>query len=493
MNRQLKRVTRLVFLMFFVLFLAMTIIQFFAADDLRADARNQRTMKNSFAIERGPILVAGEAIAVSEPTDDEYKFTRVYPKGSLYAAVTGYFSRYQGATGIEAAMNQELSGESSSMFLDRINRIISGQPPQGSAVELTLNPAVQQVATDALAGVNGAIVALDPKTGKVLAMVSSPSYDPNSLSGNNDEQIIATYNELDDNPDHPLVNRAINGDLYHPGSTFKLIDAAAALETGKYTPDSTFPNPASFQLPQSDAVMMNASRTACGPGATVSMRQALVYSCNIPFAELAIEVNRNTITQMAKAFGFEQDLSVPLEVTPSQFPTVIDDAQLALASIGQLDVRATPLQIAMVSAAIANNGQLMKPQLVEGVVAPNLSTQTGFASEVFATPVSESTAQTLNAMMQAVVTEPGGTAAKAAIPGVAVAAKTGTAENGTDESGNDKPFTLWFTGFAPANDPKVAIAVVIENGGGAKYNYQATSYDLASLIGKQVMEAVLAQ
>lgn len=493
MNRQLKRVTRLIFLMFFVLFLAMTIIQFFAADDLRADARNQRTMKNSFAIERGPILVGGEAVAISEPTSDEYKFTRVYPKGSLYAAVTGYFSRYQGASGIEAAMNRELSGESSSMFLDRINRIISGQPPQGSAVELTLNPAVQQVATDALAGVNGAVVALDPKTGKVLAMVSSPSFDPNLLSGNDDQQIIATYNELDENPDHPLVNRAISGDLYHPGSTFKLIDAAAALETGNYTPDSTFENPATFQLPQSSAVMMNASRTTCGQGATVSMRQALVLSCNIPFAELAIELNRNTITKMAKAFGFEKDLSIPLGVTPSQFPTVIDDAQLALASIGQLDVRATPLQIAMVSAAIANNGQLMKPQLVAGVVAPNLSTQTGFASELFATPISDQTALTLNSMMQSVVSEPNGTAAKAAIPGVAVAGKTGTAENGTDDSGQDKPFTLWFTGFAPANDPKVAIAVVIENGGGPQYNYQATSYDLASLIGKQVMEAVLAQ
>ena len=493
MNRQLKRVTRLVFAMFFVLFLALTIIQFFAADDLRADARNQRTMKNSFAIERGPILVGGNAIAQSKPTDDEYKFTRVYPEGPLYAAVTGYFSRYQGASGIEAAMNKELSGESSSMFLERINRIVSGQPPQGSAVELTLNPAVQKVATEALAGVNGAIVALDPKTGKVLAMVTSPTYDPNSLSGNNDEQIIATYTELDENPEHPLINRTINGDLYHPGSTFKLIDAAAALETGNYTPDSTFANPATFQLPQSDAVMMNASRTACGPGANVSMRQALVLSCNIPFAELAIELNRQTVTKMAKAFGFEQELDIPLAVTPSQFPLVIDDAQLALASIGQLDVRATPLQIAMVSAAIANNGKIMKPQLVSGVVSPNLSTQSGFASELFATPISEATAQTLNSMMQSVVTDPGGTAARAAIPGVAVAAKTGTAENGKDSAGNDKPFTLWFTGFAPANDPRVAIAVVLENGGGPKYNYQATSYDQASLIGKQVMEAVLAQ
>jgi peptidoglycan glycosyltransferase len=493
MNRQLKQVTRLIISMFLVLFLALTIIQFFAADDLRADARNQRTMKNSFGIERGPIIVGGEAVALSEPIDSDYKFDRVYPQGTLYAAVTGYFSRYQGATGIEAAMNRELSGETSSMFLERINRIISGQPPQGSAVELTLDPQVQLAATQAMEGINGAVVAIDPKTGKVLAMVSSPSYDPNLLSGNNDAQIIANYNELESNPDQPLINRTIGGDLYPPGSTFKLIDAAAALETGNYTPDSTFDNPATFQLPQSSSVMQNASRKTCGPGEEVSMRQALVLSCNIPFAELAIELNRQTLTQMAKDFGFDQSLSIPLFVTPSQFPVIIDDAQLALASIGQLSVRATPLQMAMVSAAIANDGQMMKPQLVEAVVAPNLSTQTGFASEIFATPISPETAATLNSMMQSVVNDPGGTGARAAIPGVLVAAKTGTAENGTNADGSDKPYTLWFTGFAPADDPKVAIAVVIENGGGPKYNYQATSFDLASLIGKQVMEAVLAQ
>lgn len=493
MNRQLKRVTRLIFVMFLILFFALTMIQFVSASELRADPRNQRTTKNSFGIERGPILVAGSQIAKSEPTDSEYKFTRVYIPGPLYAGVTGYFSRYQGITGIEAAMNEELSGASSSQFLERLNRLISGQPPRGSAVELTLDPEVQQVAMAALDGISGAIVALDPKTGKVLAMATNPTFDPNSLSGNDDNQIIATYDELESDPGQPLINRAISGDLYHPGSTFKLIDAAAALETGNYTPDSQFPNPASFQLPQSSAVMLNASRTACGPGETVSMRQALVLSCNIPFAELAIELNRGTVTEMAKAFGFEEKLSIPLTVTPSQFPVVIDDAQLALASIGQLSVRATPLQIAMVSAGIANNGSIMRPQLVQAVIAPNLSTETGFASELFAQPISEETAQTLNSMMQSVVSEPNGTAARAAIPGVAVAGKTGTAENGKDSAGNDLPFTLWFTGFAPANDPRVAIAVVIENGGGPKYNYQATSYDLASLIGKQVMEAVLAQ
>lgn len=493
MNRQLKRVTRLIFAMFVVLLLALTYIQFFSASELRADPRNQRTTKNSFAIERGPILVAGAQIAKSVPTDNEYKFDRVYTPGPLYAGVTGYFSRYQGITGIEAAMNQELSGESSSQFLERLNRLISGQPPRGSAVELTIDPEVQQAAMSALDGVSGAIVALDPKTGKIIALASNPTFDPNALSGNDDQKIIATYDELDSDPGKPLVNRAISGDLYYPGSTFKLIDAAAALESGNFTPDSQFPNPATFQLPQSSAVMLNASRTACGPGETVSMRQALVLSCNIPFAELAIELNRGKVTEMAKAFGFEQDLSIPLTVTPSQFPVVIDDAQLALASIGQLDVRATPLQMAMVSAGIANNGVIMKPQLVQAVIAPNLSTETGFASEIFAEPISEETAQTLNSMMQSVVSEPNGTAARAAIPGVAVAGKTGTAENGKASDGSDLPFTLWFTGFAPANDPRVAIAVVIENGGGPKYNYQATSYDLASLIGKQVMEAVLAQ
>ena len=207
MNKQLKRVTRVIFLMFIVLCFSTTMIQVVQADELRANPLNQRTAKNSFNIERGTILVDGNPVAVSEPTGDTYQFTRTYPGGAMYAPVTGYYSRNQGMTGIEGALNQELSGIGNAQFFTRIMRILTGEDPQGSSVELTLNPAAQQAAYEAMAGLEGAVVALDPKTGKVLAMVSSPSFDPSLLSSNNDAQIIENYGLLEQDPALALDDR----------------------------------------------------------------------------------------------------------------------------------------------------------------------------------------------------------------------------------------------------------------------------------------------
>ncbi|MBC9926964.1 MULTISPECIES: penicillin-binding protein 2 [unclassified Leucobacter] len=493
MNKQLKRVTRVIFLMFIVLCFSTTMIQVVQADELRANPLNQRTAKNSFNIERGTILVDGNPVAVSEPTGDTYQFTRTYPGGAMYAPVTGYYSRNQGMTGIEGALNQELSGIGNAQFFTRIMRILTGEDPQGSSVELTLNPAAQQAAYEAMAGLEGAVVALDPKTGKVLAMVSTPSFDPSLLSSNNDAQIIENYGLLEQDPAQPLVNRAIGGDLYHPGSTYKLLVAAAAIESGAATPASTFDNPAQLQLPQSSAIMQNASRTVCGPGDKATLETAIIQSCNIPIAELAMEMPRDEVPKMARAFGFEQDLQIPLKVSPSVAPAPLDQAQVALSSIGQLDVRATPLQMAMVAAGIANGGELMKPQLVNQIIAPNLSVEREFTPEVLGNPISEETAQTMTGMMEKVVSDPSGTGVPAGIDGVRVAGKTGTAENGTAADGSDLPFTLWYTGFAPVEDPQIAIAVVVANGGGEAHNYLASSYELPTAIGKRVMEAVLGQ
>lgn len=493
MNKQMKRLTRVIFLMFIVLCFSSTMIQVVQADELRAHPLNNRTAKNSFGIERGSILVAGDAVATSVPTDDTYQFVRTYPGGAMYAPVTGYFSRNQGMTGIENALNPELSGVGNAQFFTRIMRILTGEDPQGSSVELTLNPAAQQAAYEAMDGLEGAVVALDPKTGKVLAMVSTPSFDPAELASNNDALIIENYGRLEQDPAQPLVNRAIAGDLYHPGSTYKLLVAAAAIESGAATPASTFDNPAQLQLPQSSAIMQNASRTTCGAGDKATLETSLILSCNIPIAELAMSMPRNEVSDMAKAFGFEQELQIPLKVTPSLAPPALDQAQVALSSIGQLDVRSTPLQMAMVSAGIANGGEVMQPQLVNQILAPNLSVEREFTPEVMSTPISPETAQTLSGMMEKVVSDPNGTGFLAGIDGVRVAGKTGTAENGTDENGNDLPFTLWYTGFAPVDDPQIAIAVVIANGGGAAHNNLASSYELPTAIGKRVMEAVLSQ
>lgn len=493
MNKQLKALTRTIFGMFLVLFFAVTMIQFVTADELRAHELNQRTAKNSYKIERGSILVDGDPIAYSVPSADEYRFARQYTDGELYAAVTGYYSRQQGMTGLESAMNQDLSGLGNTQFFTRIVRTITGVKPQGSSVETTIDPAVQQAAMEAMAGFEGAVVALEPATGRVLALYSSPSFDPSLLSSNNDAEIISNYRQLEADPTRPLINRAIAGDLYHPGSTYKLLVAAAALESGEATPTTEFANPATLQLPQSSATMQNASRTTCGPDDTVSLTQALVLSCNIPFAELGMQMERDAVPDMARAFGFEQELSIPLQVTPSTAPIPADAAQVALSSIGQLDVRATPLQMAMVSAGIANQGVVMTPRLVDRVITPDLLTERQYEDTEFSRPISSATAQSLTEMMEQVVSQPDGTGHNAAIPGVRVAGKTGTAENGVDANGADRPYTLWYTGFAPVENPQIAVAVVIADGGGEAYAYQGSSYELPTQVGKQLMEAVLNQ
>jgi peptidoglycan glycosyltransferase len=379
-------------------------------------------------------------------------------------------------------MNQELSGTAGSQFLSRIERILTGQPPRGSNVELTLDAAVQRAAYDALGDLQGAVVAIEPSTGRVLAMVTSPSYDTNLLASHNTDEVNTAYDALDADPTHPLFNRAIGGDLNPPGSTFKLVVASAALASGDYTPESTLPNPASYQLPQSSNVIFNASGGACGPGETVTIADALRLSCNIPFAELAVELGDTAIREEAVKYGFNASFTMPLASTPSSYPRALDDPQTALTGFGQGQVTATPLQMAMVSAGIANEGVVMNPRMVDQVIGADLSVQQTFDDTEFGRALDADLAGEMLTMMVANVSD--GAAAGARIDGVDVGGKTGTAENGSSQ-----PYTLWFTGFAPAENPEVAVAVVVEDGGGQG---QSGSGDtIAAPIAKKVMEAVL--
>lgn len=488
MNKQLKGLSRTIFGMFMVLFFSVTMIQFVFADELRVNEHNQRNVKNSYKIERGSILAAGDPIAFSIPTDNEYRFARQYAAGEVYAPVTGYFSRRQGMTGLESAMNPELSGLSGAQAFTRFMRTITGEKPQGNSVETTIVPAAQQAAFDALAGFKGAAVAIDPATGRVLAMVSMPSFDPSLLSSNNDTEVIANYAALESDPQKPLDNRAIAGALYHPGSTYKLITVATAFENGTATPDTTLPNPPTLQLPGSSAVMSNAYGGDCGGGAEVTVTQALVLSCNVPMAELAMSMDRDEIPKMAREFGFGEELLIPLTVTPSVSPQPMDQAQVAISAIGQLDVRATPLQMAMVSAGIFNDGVVMKPGMVEQVITPDLRTESVFEPEELSRPISSQTASQLESIMQLGVESSIGLATRAKIEGARVGGKTGTAENGVDE-----PYTLWFTGWAEMGGRQVAVAVVIEEAGGEAYGFDGSSSELPVVVGKQIMEAVLKQ
>jgi peptidoglycan glycosyltransferase len=482
MNKELKRVSIVVLLMFISLFASTTIIQAVAADDLKADGRNARTLYASYSAERGPILVDGQPIAFSQPADDEFKFQRVYTNGPLYAPVTGYLTLNQGNTGIENALNTYLSGTSNDQFFDQINAIITGQNPKGASVELTIDPVVQQAAWDALGDYQGAVIAIRPKTGEILAMVSKPTFDPNLLAVHDTDVVIDTYNQLLDDPNGPLFNRTLAGALDPPGSTFKLVVASAALESGQYTADSAFPNPATLTLPQTSFDISNADGGTCGSGDTATIATAIRLSCNIPMAELGEQLGYRTILAQANAFGFNESIDVPLESTPSVYPRVLDEPQTMLSAFGQSSVRASPLQMAMVSMAIANGGMIMKPNLVENITTSNLTTIQSFQRAEFRRAISAQTAATMTDLMVASVAD--GAASNATIEGVTVAGKTGTAQNGDED-----PYTLWFTGFAPAEDPEVVVAVVVQNGGGL--GQDGTSSGISAPIGKQVLEAVL--
>ncbi|MBI5160340.1 MAG: penicillin-binding protein 2, partial [Micrococcales bacterium] len=336
MTKELRRVSIAVLIMFLALFGSTTVIQVLRADDLRGDGRNTRTLYASFSAQRGDISAGETRIATSVPAKDVYQWQRQYANGPLYAPITGYTVLFGQPRGIEGALDQELAGTADSQFLSNLNSIITGQPPRGDNVALTIDPRLQQVAYDALGTQTGAVVAIEPSTGRILAMVSKPSYDPNLLAVHDTKQANASYDQLVADPTKPLVDRAIGGDLYPPGSTFKLIVASAALESGSYTPESEFPNPASYQLPGTNTFIGNSEGGACGGGATASIATALRLSCNIPFAQLGIALGQDAIRAQAKKFGFaDAALGLPMKVTPSQYPDDDSDAPTALSAVGQ--------------------------------------------------------------------------------------------------------------------------------------------------------------
>jgi peptidoglycan glycosyltransferase len=481
-NRELKRISALVIAMFVALFVSSSIIQVFQADALEKDSRNTRALQDQYKIQRGQILLAdGTAIVTSKKSSDEYQFQRTYAQGALYASVTGYYPVNGEPTGIEGALNDRLAGTSSNQAFDRLQNLVTGQDPKGDSVELTIQPKVQKAAWDALGDRRGAVVALDPKTGAVLALVSKPSFDP-GLIAKHDSSALKSYDRLLKQSPSPLVNRAIAGNLNPPGSTFKLVVSSAALESGKYKPSSTFDSPTSLVLPGTSTRIQNSQGEVCGTGPKATLKTALSLSCNIPFAELGDQLGETAIANQAAKFGFGKPLSIPLKVTPSQYPKGMDKAQLAQSAFGQWEDRATPMQMAMVSAGIGNGGLLMKPDLVKRILSPTLSTVEQMTPQQFSQPVSAQTASAVTEMMVSSVSE--GAATNARIEGVDVAGKTGTAQNGAND-----PYTLWFTGFAPAKDPQVAVAVVIENGGGL--GQTGFGNLVAAPIAKRVMEAVL--
>ena len=472
MNAPLRRVAISVLVLFTLLIVNVNYIQVVRSDELRKDPSNTRQLVEEYDRERGSIVVAGNEVALSKKTDDRLTYLRQYPDAELYAPVTGYYSLTYGKTGIEEAENDLLSGTDPRLVFRRIADLFTGRDPAGGNVELTLDPAVQKAAMDGLKGVTGAVVALDPKTGAILGLASTPSFDPNQLSSHDPKAIRAYREQLSDDQ---TTNQAIN-QRYSPGSVFKVVVSAAALATGKYTPQTPIPAPDKLTLPGTNTTLENFNGESCNGGADQPLIDALTISCNTAFAQLGIDLGEQKIRDMATAFGIdEQGFEMPLEVAPSKLGDIENDAQLGVTSIGQQDVQLTPMQAAMIAAAVANKGRLMKPYLVSQVQAPDLTVIDKTDPEEMSQAVSPEVAGQLTEMMTSVVNN--GTGKRARIDGVQVAGKTGTAENaGQDHS--------WFIGFAPADDPKIAVAVFVRNGG-------KTGGDISAPVAKSVIQAYL--
>ncbi|MBE3074673.1 MAG: penicillin-binding protein 2, partial [Actinobacteria bacterium] len=411
------------------------------------------------------------------------KYIRTYPSGKLYSQVTGYYSFTYGAGGgLEGAEDALLSGQSDKLFYRRVVDMVTGKVPSGASLELTINAKAQRAADRALGNQRGAVVALDPSTGAILAMVSHPQYDPTTLSSHNLDAVAASWKALNADPGRPAVNRAIAGDLYPPGSTFKLITAAAALSSGKFTEESRIPGPATLDLPLSTVNLPTDDHQPCGPGNKTSLTHALEISCNTAFGWLGLELGGDKLRAQAAKFGFGDALRVPMRVTPSIVPGQLNAPQTAQAAIGQYDVRVTPLQMAMVSAAIANKGIVMHPYLVKDTRNSNLDIIDQTRPDQLSQAITPDVAAALTRMMVNVVQSGTGTPAK--IRGIQVAGKTGTAQH----SRGGAPHA-WFTAFAPASDPKIAVAVVVEDGGNA--GSEAFGGKVAAPIARQVIKAAL--
>lgn len=479
MNRPIRRIGLVLGVLLVALIANVTIIQVVLAGDYRDRPGNQRVLLEEYDRERGPILVGTNPVARSEETGNSLRFLRVYDNGQLYAPVTGFYSLIYGATGLERTENRVLTGTSPLFVVDRAEQLFAGREPRGGAVTTTINARAQRVAFAGLEGKRGAVVAIEPATGRILVSVQSPSFDPNILSSHDPEAIREYYAALEADPAKPLLNRPIVS-LNPPGSTFKVVTAAAALASGRFTPESVIPGPRSYNLPNSIKKIRNWNGLPCGPDGLVTLREALAISCNTAFAWLGNELGAEALRAQAEAMGFDHDFAVPLRAATSTFPENPDEPQTAMSAIGQFDVRATALQMAMVAAAVGNNGRLMEPYLVQEVRGPDLAILKTTQPTEFAQAMTPLDAVQLTEMLVNVVDS--GTGSNARIPGVKVAGKTGTAQ-----TGNDNPAVAWFIAFAPAQSPEVAVAVVVEDAGAA----EVSGNQLAAPIARDVIEAVL--
>jgi penicillin-binding protein A len=489
MERQIRRLAIAFLVLFGAIAVNLNYIQVVAADRIANNNANRRLLIQEYEVDRGEIVAADHrtVLADSEATGGDLKYQRLYPEDPDlgYGHMTGYHSFIFGRTELEQSYNDYLSARAEELFPQQLIDEILGRDEQGAGLVLTIDPELQAIAAEGLGGQEGAVAAIDPRTGEVLALASNPTYDPNPLASHEPREVRRAYRQLrPQEPDSPLVSRATDT-FFPPGSSFKIVTAAAALESGR-GPDYTLPNPPTLDLPQTTENLDNFGGGQCSGGAEIDMASALQQSCNVYFAQLAMDVGANTLVEQAHRFGFSEEIPFDIPFVEGEIPEPdafeLDIPALAQSGIGQRDVRTNVLHMALIAGSIGNGGVMMVPRLVSEIRDPDGRILRSLGPEEYGRPMETGNARELTEMMVSVVDAGTGTAAQ--IPGVRVAGKTGTAQTAEGEAPH-----AWFVAFAPAEAPEIAVAVVILNGG--DLGNEATGGQASAPIAQDVMEAAL--
>lgn len=484
MNRPIKRIGLAVLIMFVILLANVNYLQAVEAPSLANRPLNDRSEYEQNAVQRGSIVTAdGVTIASSKPSNDLFKYQRVYPGGAVYEPVTGYdtiFTQSQApnyASGVEKSENELLTGTGPELAFRNFIDTITNKPQKGATVQLTVNSKAQQVAyqqlSQALQGKTfdgkqavGGVVALNPSTGAILAMASYPSFDPNTLAVHDTTKLNKVDSQLSNLDPSPLLNNATQTTL-PPGSSFKIITSSEwYTQDSTRNPNTVVDSPQPLKLPNGNT-LSNDSGEQCGNGSgKTAVAYAFAQSCNTPFANIGIQLGGTAIKSMATAYGLNNPAATDIpgvSVAQSNFTAETDKSFTAFDAIGQHDTTITPLQEAMMAATVANNGVLMKPYLVQQVTASDLSVVQQTAAQQLSRPISSTVAGYEKQMMTDVVQQPEGTGYafnSGNENGLVIAGKTGTAQNGVSSN----PDAV-FTAFAPASNPKIAVGVMIQGGG----------------------------
>jgi peptidoglycan glycosyltransferase len=504
-ERRIRRLGIALVVLFLLLFGQLSYVQVFAADDIKNHPANfSRQLIAEYNIERGKILTQDGLVlaeSVPAPEGSRYRYERRYPQGDLYGYVTGFYSRIFGRSAIEQSMNPYLSGEAPELAISTFTDLFLGRPKRGANVFVTIDPNLQEVARDALGANRGAVVAMDPRTGDVLALYATPGFDPGPLSSGTDDEIRAAWEQLNADEENPLLSKS-QQELYLPGSTFKILTASAALENG-FGPDSTWPNPHRLTLPLTNEQLQNFGDDHCNGGAaSITLHEAFEESCNVTFAEVGLRLGAAKLAEQARAYGLcatmpperttcdRQEVTFELPYQNGRFPEpeyfVQNDPLLAFSAVGLDNDLVNPMQMAQIASAVANGGEMHRPRIVTEVLDSQGRIAREFDPQIVGRPLSSGSARQLTEMMVSVVNE--GTGSRAAIPGIQVAGKTGTATNG-----EGRPPNAWFTAFAPAfagpGQRQIAVSVIVLDGG--SLGNEATGGQVAAPIVQQVIGAYL--